>query len=46
MKDLWVIASGAGFQDGLNPCIFMTCAVFIAGGYGWKKPVANVLGAF
>jgi len=29
MNDLLAIACGAGLQDGLNPCIFMTCAVFI-----------------
>jgi len=29
MNDLLFIALGAGLQDGLNPCIFMTCAVFI-----------------
>ncbi len=32
MNDLWIIASGAGLRDGLNPCIFMTCAVFISHG--------------
>jgi len=30
MKDFLFIAWGAGLQDGLNPCIFMTCAVFLA----------------
>jgi hypothetical protein len=29
MNDLLIIACGAGLHDGLNPCIFMTCAVFI-----------------
>jgi hypothetical protein len=29
MNGLGTIAWGAGLQDGLNPCIFMTCAVFI-----------------
>ena len=29
MKDVLVIAYGAGLQDGLNPCIFMTSAIFI-----------------
>jgi len=33
MKDLLTIACGAGLQDGLNPCIFMTCAVFIVYGF-------------
>ncbi len=37
MKDLFFIAYGAGLQDGLNPCIFMTCAVFIAFGLWIKK---------
>jgi hypothetical protein len=32
MNDLIFIACGSGLQDGLNPCIFMTCAVFIAYG--------------
>ena len=32
MNNFWTIACGAGLQDGLNPCIFMTCAVFIANG--------------
>ncbi len=36
MKDLWFIAAAAGLRDGLNPCIFMTCAVFIALGL-WLK---------
>jgi len=30
MNDLGIIASGAGLRDGLNPCIFMACAVLIA----------------
>jgi len=30
MNDLFFIALGAGLKDGLNPCIFMTSAVFIA----------------
>jgi hypothetical protein len=29
MSDLLLIAFASGLQDGLNPCIFMTCAVFI-----------------
>jgi hypothetical protein len=29
MNDLGVIAAGAGLHDGLNPCMFMACAVFI-----------------
>ena len=32
MNDLGVIIFGAGLQDSLNPCIFMTCAVFLAQG--------------
>ena len=30
MNDLLAIAYGAGLKDGLNPCIFMTCAIVIA----------------
>lgn len=37
MDNLWTIAGGAGLRDGLNPCIFMTCAVFIAHGFWLKK---------
>lgn len=37
MTDLFFIAFGAGLQDGLNPCIFMTSAVFIALGPWIKK---------
>ncbi len=37
MNNLGTIAYGAGLQDGLNPCIFMTCAVFIAYGLWLKK---------
>jgi hypothetical protein len=29
MNDFLLIACGAGLHDGLNPCVFMTCAVFI-----------------
>ncbi len=29
MNNLLAIACGTGLQDGLNPCIFMACAVFI-----------------
>ena len=36
MNGLLTIACGAGLQDALNPCIFMTCAVFIAHGL-WLK---------
>ncbi len=36
------IVCGVGLQDGLNPCIFMTCAVFIA--YGrWIEKKSFVL---
>ena len=37
MNDLWKIACGAGLQDGLNPCIFMACAVFIIHGLWLKR---------
>jgi len=36
MTGLFPIAVGVGLQDGLNPCIFMSCAVFIAYGL-WAK---------
>lgn len=48
MNDIEAIACGAGLRDGLNPCIFMTCAVFIAHGLwldkrsqrmGWLRPI-------
>jgi len=29
MNGFWTIALGVGLQDGLNPCIFMACAVLI-----------------
>jgi len=32
MGDIWRVAIGAGLQDAFNPCIFMTCAVFIVHG--------------
>jgi hypothetical protein len=32
MNDLDIIAWGAGLHDALNPCIFMTCAVFMVYG--------------
>jgi len=40
MNDLLAIAYGAGLKDGLNPCIFMTCAIVIAHGL-WlrEKPI-------
>ena len=37
MNNLGVIACGAGLQDGLNPCIFMACAVFITLGFWFKR---------
>ena len=37
MNGLGTIACGAGLQDSLNPCIFMTCAVFIIHGLWLKK---------
>ena len=36
MNSFGAIAVGIGLQDGLNPCIFMTCAVFILQGF-WLK---------
>jgi len=43
MGEFLAIAYGAGLKDGLNPCIFMTCAVFIAQGF-WLK--CNSLSVF
>ena len=37
MNGLGTIACGLGLQDALNPCIFMTCAVFIIHGLWLKK---------
>jgi hypothetical protein len=37
MNDLDAIVYGTGLRDGLNPCIFMTCAVFIIHGLWLKK---------
>jgi len=37
MNGLGPIVLGIGSQDGLNPCIFMTCAVFIIHGFLFKK---------
>ncbi len=37
MNSLTAITIGVGLQDGLNPCIFIACAVFILLG-GWVKP--------
>ncbi|MBF0503922.1 MAG: hypothetical protein HQL14_02350 [Candidatus Omnitrophica bacterium] len=37
MSDVWQIIIGAGLQDGFNPCIFMTCAVFILLGFWGQK---------
>ena len=37
MNDLSLIAFGSGMQDGLNPCIFMSCAVFIVHRF-WVAP--------
>jgi hypothetical protein len=33
MNSLGVIGCGVGLHDSINPTIFMTCAVFIAGGF-------------
>jgi len=37
MSDLFSVACGTGLRDGLNPCIFMACAVFIAHGLWLKR---------
>ncbi|MBF0571525.1 MAG: hypothetical protein HQL12_06585 [Candidatus Omnitrophica bacterium] len=39
MNDLIFTVSGAGLRDGLNPCIFMTCAFFITHGL-WLKRIS------
>ena len=43
MNELWIIACGCGIRDGLNPCILMTCAVFMAYGF-WFKENAGGMG--
>jgi hypothetical protein len=43
MNDIAVIALGAGLKDGLNPCIFITCAIFIIQGFWFTT---NSLGIF
>jgi hypothetical protein len=43
MSVLWAIAFGSGLRDGLNPCIFMSCAVFICHGL-WLKNSSVGLG--
>src|SRR5689334_9753698 len=37
MEGLWGSIILAGFHDGLSPCMFMTCAVFIYHGLWLKK---------
>lgn len=37
MNGLLPIVLGVGLRDGLNPCIFMTCAVFIVHGLWLKR---------
>jgi len=37
MNGLGPIVLGVGTQDGFNPCIFMTCAVFILHGLWFKR---------
>ena len=44
MKDLLLIALGAGLRDGLNPCMLMTCAVFIVYGLWLNKRSLPVFG--
>ncbi len=43
MGDLWRSAIGAGLHDGFNPCILMTCAVFILHGT-WIQKSSSHLG--
>jgi len=44
MNDLFLIASGAGLRDGLNPCIFMACAFFIIQGLWLNTVTGQLLG--
>jgi len=37
MNNLGIITCGIGLQDALNPCIFMTCSVFIVHGLWLKR---------
>lgn len=37
-----IMAVGAGFQDGFNPCVLMTCAIFILWGMGIDRHVTQV----
>ena len=42
MKDILIVACGAGLQDGLSPCIFMACAVFLFLGLWFKPSFGNI----
>jgi hypothetical protein len=37
MSSLWTVACGSGLRDALNPCVFVTCSVFILQDMGFKK---------
>jgi len=43
MNGLGPIVLGVGLQDGLNPCIFMTCAIFILYGLWLKANAMRVI---
>ena len=43
MNGLGPIVLGVGLQDGLNPCIFMTCAIFILYGLWLKANSVRVI---
>jgi hypothetical protein len=42
MNSLLTIACGAGLQDGFSPCVFMSCAVFIAWGLWFSSQALRV----
>ncbi|MDE1921391.1 MAG: hypothetical protein KGI24_08105 [Candidatus Omnitrophica bacterium] len=45
MNDLLLIACGAGLRDGLNPCMFMGCALFIIHGLWLKQRFLSLAGS-
>ena len=43
MNDIAMIAFGAGLKDGLNPCIFIACAVFIVQGFLFSSSSIRII---
>ena len=37
MSDLWMLSWGTGLRDGLSPCMFITCAIFILSMFWFVK---------